>query len=159
MKRDAPRAVGDLLATAVPQLSARLTETRIGRAWSSLVGADVARRARPQALQAGVLVVAVDNSPWLHELTLRAPELLAAIRARFADVTALRLVAGPAPATAPAPAAVPLAGGRPLTDDDRRDIDAAVAAIADPTLATAARRLMTRARRSPVPRTKGAQAR
>lgn len=150
MKRDAPRVVGDLLASAMPQLAERLTEARIRGAWTSLVGVDAARRARPQALERGTLVIAVDNSPWLHELTLRAAELHAAVRARFAEVTALRFVAGDRavhPDDRPAP---PPPRPRPLTEDDRRDIDAAVAAIADPTLATAARRLMTRARRSPI---------
>lgn len=148
MKHHAPRAVGDLIDTALPQLRERLLGVRVARAWAGLVGADVARRARPRAVAAGTLEVAVDNSPWLHELTLRAPDVTRVVRASFPEITALRFVLGSVPPderdarTARAPRL------RALTDDERRDIEDAVRTIADPTLATAARRLMTRARRS-----------
>src|SRR2546428_2721405 len=80
MRVGAPRAVADLLVTAVPELRERLAEHHVRRVWSTLLGADVARRAKPQALVDGCLTVVVDNSPWLHELTLRADELTAPLR-------------------------------------------------------------------------------
>src|SRR3989442_880864 len=83
MRVGAPRAVADLLVTAVPELRERLAEHHVRRVWSTLVGADVARRAKPHALVEGCLTVIVDNSPWLHELTLRADELTARLRAAF----------------------------------------------------------------------------
>src|SRR2546427_6839285 len=88
MRVGAPRAVADLLVTAVPELRERLAEHHVRRVWSTLVGADVARRAKPQGLVEGCLTVIVDNSPWLHELTLRADELTARLRARFPAVRA-----------------------------------------------------------------------
>lgn len=103
----APVRVGDLLTAAVPGLSAHLLAETIRRQWPLTVGPEMARRSRPRGLRMGVLEVAVDNSPWLHEMTLRSAELLAAIRSRHGHaVTALRFslgdTAGPAPA-----------GGRP----------------------------------------------
>ena len=94
MKSDAPRAVGDLLAGAMPQLEERLREHRLGRSWPAIVGADVARRARPGALTNGVLQIVVDNSPWLCELTLRAAELTRRVRAEVPSVRALRFTLG-----------------------------------------------------------------
>src|SRR5213594_4618396 len=94
MRVGAPRAVADLLVTAVPELRERLAEHHVRRVWSTLVGADVARRAKPQALVEGCLTVIVDNSPWLHELTQRADELTARLRARFPAVRALRFTLG-----------------------------------------------------------------
>src|SRR5216110_301820 len=94
MRVGAPRAVADLLVTAVPELRERLAEHHVRRVWSTLVGADVARRAKPQGLVEGCLTVIVDNSPWLHELTLRADELTARLRARFPAVRALRFTLG-----------------------------------------------------------------
>ena len=73
MKSRAPRAVGELLVSALPQLEERLLVQRMRRAWGALVGDDLARRAQPQALVKGCLTIVVDNSPWLHELTLRTP--------------------------------------------------------------------------------------
>ncbi|HXH81893.1 MAG TPA: DUF721 domain-containing protein, partial [Candidatus Tectomicrobia bacterium] len=89
MRSGAPRAIRELLVAAVPQLDERLREQAVRDAWPRLVGAGVARRAHPRSLAAGCLSVVVDNSPWLHELTLRAPELTARVRAAFPEVTAL----------------------------------------------------------------------
>jgi len=71
----APRSVADLLVSAVPDLRDRLLEHRIRRAWPAVVGGDAARRAQPRSFVDGCLTVVVDNSPWLHELTLRSDEL------------------------------------------------------------------------------------
>src|SRR5213593_458646 len=89
-----PRAVADLLLTAVPDLRDRLLEHRIRRAWSEVVGPDAARRAQPRTFADGCLTVAVDNSPWLHELTLRSEELTRRLNERFGVVRSLRFVSG-----------------------------------------------------------------
>lgn len=148
MKRPAPRAVGDLLVGALPQISERLTEFHLRQSWASLVGRDGARRSRPDTLTAGTLRVVVDNSPWLHELTLRETEIMAKIRARFSEVKALRLAVGTV-ASAHAADAEPAPKPVPLTPADRADIEEAVAVIADVEVADTARRLLTTARRFP----------
>jgi predicted nucleic acid-binding Zn ribbon protein len=145
MNRRAPRAVGELLVTAVPQLEDRLLVQRLRRTWASLVGAEMARRAQPQALVNGCLQIVVDNSPWLHELTLRAPDLAARLGAEYPAVRSVRFSLGASPAEEPTPAARPAPRPSRLTDDDRRAIDAAAAAISDPGLAAGARRLLARA--------------
>src|SRR5262249_4122105 len=91
-----PRAISELIVSALPELRDRLVEDGLRRSWPALVGADGARRSRPQRLVNGVLEVAVDNSPWLHELTLRAPDLTAKLRQQCAAVTSLRPVLAPA---------------------------------------------------------------
>jgi hypothetical protein len=148
MRLVAPRAVADLVSLAIPELTERLLAYRIRRSWTGLVGPDIARRARPQALTNGTLQVVVDNSPWLHELNLRADELTARIRGRFDAVRSLRLVLGALPAEPREP--LPAKEGRslPLSPADLEAIDNATSAIKDPTLAAAARRLLTKARRS-----------
>src|SRR2546429_4389705 len=150
MRVRAPRAVADLLMTAVPGLRERLAEHHVRRAWAALVGADVARRAQPQALVDGCLAVVVDNSPWLHELTLRAEELTARFHERVPVVRALRFTLGslePAEPPAPRPPRRERAAA-PLPAIDRHAIDTPTSVISDPTLAAAARRLLTKAWRS-----------
>ena len=115
------------------------------RAWVALVGPDMARRAQPQALVSGCLQVIVDNSPWLHELTLRAPELAARLGAEYPAVRSVRFSLGAPPTEEPTPVARPALSPSRLTDDDRRAIDAAAAAISDPVVAAGARRLLARA--------------
>ncbi len=145
MKRQAPRAVGELLVNAVPQLEDRLLVRRLRRTWVALVGADMARRAQPHALVNGCLQVVVDNSPWLHELTLRGPELTARLARECPAVRSVRFTLGAPPAEEPTPAVRPAPRVSRLSDDDRCAIDAAAAAISDPALAAGARRLLARA--------------
>ncbi len=148
MKFGAPRPVADLLVAAVPDLRDRLVEWDLQRAWAEIAGPEVARRSRPRSLSRGVLTVVVDNSPWLHELTLRASELAERLRRRHAGINAVRLVLGalePQDTPARARAASPV----PLDAEARRAIDAAAAAIPDESVAAAARRLMTTAWRFP----------
>ena len=153
MKRQGPRAVGDLLVSAVPALRDRLDEARLRSAWNALVGPDAARRSRPHALTNGCLHVVVDNSPWLQELTLRSGELTSRIAAQFAAIRTLRFTLGrieehPSDAAAPSTALAT----RRLSPDDLREIDDTVAPIRDPEVRAAARRLMGSARRSERPR-------
>jgi len=131
--------------SALPQLEDRLLVQRMRRAWVRLVGPDMARRARPEALVNGCLQVVVTNSPWLHELTLRAPDLAARLGAEYPAVRSLRFSLGAPLAEEPTSAARPALRPPPLTDDDRRAIDAAAAAISDPAVAAGARRLLARA--------------
>ena len=148
MRSGTPRIFADVLTAAAPQIAERLPEYRVRKAWSRIVGPDVARRARPQSLSNGCLHVSVDNSPWLQELTLRAAELTARLHAEFDAVRSLRFTLG---ALQPEPSPAPERRARrtvALDDDDRRDIEAAASAISDPALADAARRLLTKARRS-----------
>ena len=152
MKKAAPRAVGDLLLSALPQISERLSTFRLRQSWGAIVGRDAARRSRPDSVTAGTLRIVVDNSPWLHELTLREQELATKVGARFPEIRALRFTLG---AMEPEPDAARTAAPRPipLTPADHADIDAATAAITDDRVADAARRLLTTARRFPRTRT------
>ena len=149
MKTRAPRLVADLLTDAVAGLDDRLVEHRLRRAWAALVGPDVARHARPRSLQNGCLQIAVDNSPWLHELTLRAAEVHERVARQFDGVTAVRFVLAGLPEERPeAPAAAP-PRPRSLPAAEVREIESATATISDPAVAAAARRLLTKAWRSP----------
>ena len=143
-----PRAIGEILPDALPQLVERLAEVRLHQAWATMVGAEVARRTRPGTLVEGCLTVVVDNSPWLHELSLRQPEVLAMIRRQVPSVRALRLTVGPLPAGLEGQAAAAPLPVTPLSEHDRHEIEEATAIFSDAALAAAARRLLTRARRA-----------
>ena len=143
MDSRSPRAVADLLLTAVPDLRDRLLEHQIRRAWPQVVGPDAARRAQARSFADGCLTVAVDNSPWLHELTLRSEELTRRLRQRFDAVRSLRFVSGTIEgdvSSRTSATAAPALDPRAL-----REIDEATAAIPDAGVASAARRLLTKA--------------
>ena len=148
-RSSSPRRVGDLLAAAVPGLSERLLEVRIRREWSQVVPASLARRSEPGELARGALEVRVDNSPWLQELSMRSPELLAALTARYGGaVRSVRVTLGPRRPDAPAPAAAPERRPAPprLDRQEMREVSALAATLPDPVLARALRRLLTKDR-------------
>ena len=151
-RSSSPRRVGDLLAAAVPGLSEHLLEASIRREWSQVVPAALARRSEPGQLMHGTLEVKVDNSPWLQELSMRSPEILAALAARYGGaVRSVRVSLGAVrPAvTDPAPPGSK-AASRPsaprLSAEDVREVGALADTLPDPDLARAMRRLLTKDR-------------
>ena len=144
MRSSAPRAVGDILSTAVPQIRDRLVEHAVRRGWLSLVGPEVARRAQGIELQ-----VVVDNSPWLHELTLRAPQIVAALARAYGPhtVRSIKVTLGRLEPPAPPPGRPAAAAARAVAESERRAIDDVVAPIADPALADSLRRLLVKSGR------------
>ncbi len=159
-ERSSPVRVRDLLVAAVPELGDHLLEDAIRKEWSRLVGPELGRRSRPGQLKAGALDVTVDNSPVLHEMTLRSEELVAALQTRFGStVTSLRLAIGVVPARPDAPSTRP----RPATEErlsreETSKVEEMIASLPDPMLAGPLRRLLTKdllARRQPGPNRRG----
>jgi hypothetical protein len=146
MKMRAPRRVADLVASALPQLTDRLLESRIRRHWVRLVGPEIARRTQPGRLEHGCLSVTVDNSPWMQELTLRQPELRARLAEQVPEVRSLRFVMGTLTREVSTPRA-PRPPVAPLGAHEMCEIDDAVSSIGDIDVASAARRLLATARR------------
>lgn len=64
--------------------------------WRAAVGPKIADRARPTALERGVLIVTVATSVWANELSMLAPQLIAKLAERgFAEIKSLRFRVGP----------------------------------------------------------------
>ncbi|HWP34592.1 MAG TPA: DUF721 domain-containing protein, partial [Thermodesulfobacteriota bacterium] len=113
MDRDStrPDPLGAVLQRALGRrrLAAVLTEATIAARWEEAVGPQVAARARPEGLREGVLTLRVASAPWMSELSLRKPRLLARINAVAGAppdrpaVTDLRFVAGQVAPPAPPP--------------------------------------------------------
>jgi hypothetical protein len=101
-----PVRVGELLG-GVPGLRDRLAEARLIETWPAIAGAAGAR-SRAEAVDQGMLQVAVDSSGWLHRLTLEEPRLTARCR-EIAAIRGIRFRLAPLPE--PAPGSSP---GRPV---------------------------------------------
>lgn len=63
--------------------------------WRAAVGPRIAERARPVALERGVLIVKVATSVWANELQMLSPELLLRLAQRGFAVQQLRFRVGP----------------------------------------------------------------
>jgi predicted nucleic acid-binding Zn ribbon protein len=61
----------------------KLTEEEIRSAWSLVVGEKAARHSRPRALTDSRLIVHVDDSGWLYELTTRKKYILDNLSAKL----------------------------------------------------------------------------
>lgn len=138
--------MAEIIPAAVPRLAERLVELAVRREWTVLVGPDIAERAQPRALGAGCLHIVVDNSPWCQELTWRAPQILAALAARFGPVAirSVRVTVGALAPQEPQVVSPPAAVGR-ISEAATRAIEAALAPIADEDLARSVRRLLVKA--------------
>lgn len=53
-----------------------LTEEDVRSAWESAVGEKAAKHSRPRTLRGSRLIVHVDDSSWLYELTVQKKEIL-----------------------------------------------------------------------------------
>lgn len=57
-------------------ITRKLREYSVITSWQALVGEQIARVAKPQRVEKGVLLVAVESAPWRAELTLRRREII-----------------------------------------------------------------------------------
>ena len=54
----------------------RFTEEDLAGAWEAIVGKKAASHSKPRALKGSRVVINVDDSSWLYELTIQKKELL-----------------------------------------------------------------------------------
>jgi predicted nucleic acid-binding Zn ribbon protein len=77
-----PETAADLLPQVVARLGGedRAIEQRVSLAWPDAVGAALSRRTRPESVRGKTLIVRVDSSAYVHELTLLKGEILERLR-------------------------------------------------------------------------------
>lgn len=70
--------LGDVLKKIIGGITKKggFTEEDVDAAWDSAVGEKAARHSKPRSLQGSRLIVNVDDSSWLYELTVRKKEIL-----------------------------------------------------------------------------------
>ena len=141
---------GEILAPWLQQSGVQhhLRERRLQLEWAVIAGQLAATHSRPLRLRRQQLTVAAESPAWLHQLRYLEPMLLAQIQRAFgADlVTELRWVVGPvvdAPTVPPPPESAQAAAA--VSAELDRLIRDTVAPIVDPSVAEAARRLLTKA--------------
>lgn len=104
MTDEAKKPLEDLVKSVLGNFTGKgkLTEEEIRAAWSRVVGEKAAKHSRPRSFAGSRLIVQVDDSSWLYELTTQkkyilnnlAAELkgkkLKEITFRIGDLTSLR---------------------------------------------------------------------
>jgi predicted nucleic acid-binding Zn ribbon protein len=81
---DSPKPIGQVLAEYLKAtgLAGRVEQAAVIPEWPGLVGPQIAAVTQPLLVTSdGTLFVAVESSPWMAELTLMEPVLLAALNA------------------------------------------------------------------------------
>ena len=92
-----PKRAQEIVAPILTAMAAAANQQpsveEAGTRWRKLVGAKAARHSRPTSLRRGELLVAVDSSAWLWNLSLQRQELLEGLRAAWGPETvkAIRL--------------------------------------------------------------------
>ncbi len=92
---EAPEPLDELLERAGENRFAKKQLPVPLAVWRQAVGPRIADRARPVALERGVLVVKVATSVWANELSLLAPQLIEKLTDRGIGVKSLRFRVGP----------------------------------------------------------------
>ncbi len=69
--------------TASLGITRKLREYSVITSWEILVGEQIAKIAKPQRVENGILLVAVASAPWRAELTLRRREIIEKINGRI----------------------------------------------------------------------------
>lgn len=92
-----PEALEAILGRAGENRFARTKPPFDARLWREAVGARIAERAQPVALQDGALILRVPNSVWAHELSMLADDVCARLRERGIEVVRLRFRVGEPP--------------------------------------------------------------
>jgi hypothetical protein len=93
-KLAAPERIEDMLDRAGDARFARNKPPIPIAAWRTAVGPRIAEKARPVALDRGVLTVRVASSAWANELSLLSIELVARLSAHGHDVKQIRFRVG-----------------------------------------------------------------
>lgn len=82
MEKKKASPLGDLVKDVVAGLGKRkLAEERLAAAWAGAAGRRALKHTRPVALRRACLIVNVDSSSWLFELTLKKRVILKKVQA------------------------------------------------------------------------------
>lgn len=146
------QAVGSLLQEVLGEqgLGDKLSRYQAWLVWDQLVGAQIARRARPLRLRQGVLEVQVDHPVWMQQLQMLKPKILEKLNERIpnAGITDIylrkghpgRAVSMPKEEEDPGP---PAWKKIELSHEERQAIETGLEELADPQLKAEMRRLFT----------------
>jgi predicted nucleic acid-binding Zn ribbon protein len=76
--------VGSVLGELMDELglSRKLREQNVLTSWEQVVGLQIARVAKPQKIENGVLVVSVASAAWRNELSIRRREIIGKINGK-----------------------------------------------------------------------------
>lgn len=86
-EKGAPTGIGDIIRSVFEGLDkkTRLTEEDIRAAWKDAAGAEADGHSRPVSLRRQTLVVHVDDSSWLYQMTLEKDRILKKLRERLGE--------------------------------------------------------------------------
>jgi predicted nucleic acid-binding Zn ribbon protein len=92
----APRSfarIGEVLPAVLRDLGlqTKFNERQVVEKWATVVGPELARRARALRCDNGTLVVHVDHGAWMQEMHFIEKDLLSKLRAACPDVNLLRI--------------------------------------------------------------------
>jgi hypothetical protein len=124
-------------------LQGHLSGYRIFGHWEHIVGAVIARHARPQTVRGKKLYLSVDSPAWMQQLSLLKPELIEKVNRNLGtgaikDIT-LKLGEIDSPEVSPKEAALLRA---PLNAEERERVEQYVQGIHDPEIREAIRRVI-----------------
>ncbi len=141
-----PEPLGSVLRSsfAGTTLGERLKDLAIWQHWEQVVGAAIARRARPVRLAGGVLTVAVGSAPWMQQLSFMKADLVTRLNSCLGEERVREIVLKSARVVEEDGAGEEVASpvSRPLSQEDQAWIEQQTSEVADSDLQRQLRALM-----------------
>jgi predicted nucleic acid-binding Zn ribbon protein len=146
-KRKHPVHAGELVAKTARRfkLHEKMMMYKLWERWAEIAGAAIIEHARPERWQRGTLVIMVENSAWMQELSFLKDQMIERVRAIFPEtkITGVRFELGALP---PMPHVISQkvkeAKTRKLSTDEEEFVEQSTFEIADPSVRSAAKRAM-----------------
>ncbi|MDD5496338.1 MAG: DUF721 domain-containing protein [Candidatus Omnitrophica bacterium] len=91
-RRAKDKTLAELVKSVISDLGkkGRVGEEEMSRAWEEVVGKSASRHARPVSLKKATLIVNVDGSSWLYELTTKKKAIVNGLSERLGLGKALK---------------------------------------------------------------------
>jgi len=85
--KEKPTPIGDITKSVIQSLSegGHAKGEQVKALWAEAVGERFTKHAQPRSFKKNKLVVAVDSSSWLYELTLRKKKILDKLKEDLGD--------------------------------------------------------------------------
>jgi len=79
------QAIGDVLKETLKKLvsPSRPSEEGVLILWKAAAGIDASKHSKPVTIKKSELIVSVDSSSWLYEMTMRKKDILKSLEGKF----------------------------------------------------------------------------
>ena len=77
--------IKDILSSIGGAGGVKISQYQIWDSWADIVGEQIAKKSAPKTMRGTTLIVGVNNSAWVQELTMMKPRIMQKLKDLFPD--------------------------------------------------------------------------